>query len=193
MDRCLGQEALAAWQNKLRVGGLWHRCWRGGRVRSRSRIPRLGSLLCPHEWQPRPPWRLPERRAARPGRAQRLRHRCLRHRHWSRHGGYGDNDPGPGADRQPPWCWGRKFAPDALAAAGGAEGIGGRIPHSPAGGFYPLAGLAVLAMGLQTSALQRISAKTVRTTYVELLTPSAPLEGGTASPPAESHEPRSAV
>jgi uncharacterized membrane protein YoaK (UPF0700 family) len=32
--------------------------------------------------------------------------------------------------------------------------------------YYPLAAAAVAAMGLQTTALQRVSGKTVRTTYV---------------------------
>lgn len=53
-----------------------------------------------------------------------------------------------------------------LAAAGGAVAVDGRIPHTPAGVYYPFAALAVVAMGLQTVALQRISGRTVRTTYV---------------------------
>lgn len=53
-----------------------------------------------------------------------------------------------------------------LALAGGAVAVNGRIPRDPADVFYPLSSLAVLAMGLQTSTLQRISGRTVRTTYV---------------------------
>lgn len=53
-----------------------------------------------------------------------------------------------------------------LAAVGSSEAAHGHIPRSEPGVFYPLAGAAVLAMGLQTATLQRISGKTVRTTYV---------------------------
>jgi 4,5-DOPA dioxygenase extradiol len=42
----------------------------------------------------------------------------------------------------------------------------GVIPRSPPWRYYPLAALAVAAMGLQTSTLQRVSGKTVRTTYI---------------------------
>lgn len=54
----------------------------------------------------------------------------------------------------------------ALTVAGGAAAVNGRIPQTPARTYYPLAALAVAAMGLQTSTLQRISGQTVRTTYV---------------------------
>lgn len=54
----------------------------------------------------------------------------------------------------------------ALAVGGWAATTGGHIPHSPADVYYPLAGAAVLAMGLQTASLQRVSGRTVRTTYV---------------------------
>lgn len=52
-----------------------------------------------------------------------------------------------------------------LAVVGDVVAAHGRISQAPAA-FYPLAGLAVLAMGLQTSTLQRVSGRTVRTTYV---------------------------
>ncbi len=53
-----------------------------------------------------------------------------------------------------------------LAALGGQAAVRGVLPQAPADVYYPLAALAVVAMGLQTSALQRVSGRTVRTTYV---------------------------
>lgn len=53
-----------------------------------------------------------------------------------------------------------------LAAAGGAVAIHGSIPQSRPALYYPLAAAAVIAMGLQTSTLQRVSGRIVRTTYV---------------------------
>jgi uncharacterized membrane protein YoaK (UPF0700 family) len=53
----------------------------------------------------------------------------------------------------------------AFAGFGALVARQGRIP-SGAGVYYPLAALPVIAMGLQTSALQRISRRTVRTTFV---------------------------
>ena len=53
-----------------------------------------------------------------------------------------------------------------LFALGRLAAVDGRIPPSPADRYYPLAALAVAAMGLQTSTLQRLSGQTVRTTYV---------------------------
>lgn len=53
-----------------------------------------------------------------------------------------------------------------LAGAGALALRHGVIPQSPAGIYYPLAATAVVAMGLQTCALQRVSGRTVRTTYI---------------------------
>lgn len=48
----------------------------------------------------------------------------------------------------------------------GELAAGGRHPAPGGGTFYAMAALAVVAMGLQTSALQRVGGRTVRTTYV---------------------------
>lgn len=53
-----------------------------------------------------------------------------------------------------------------LAAYGGAEAVHGHISRSSTATYYGMAATAVVAMGLQTSTLQRISGQTVRTTYV---------------------------
>jgi uncharacterized membrane protein YoaK (UPF0700 family) len=53
-----------------------------------------------------------------------------------------------------------------LALYGTTVTVNGRIAASSTGAYYGLAALAVGAIGLQTSALQRISGHTVRTTYV---------------------------
>lgn len=53
-----------------------------------------------------------------------------------------------------------------LAGYGSTVTVAGRLPPSSTGAYYGLAAIAVGAIGLQTSALQRISGYTVRTTFV---------------------------
>lgn len=53
-----------------------------------------------------------------------------------------------------------------FAAVGAAGAVHGLVPHAPAVRFYGLVACAVTAIGLQTSCLQRVSGRTVRTTYV---------------------------
>jgi uncharacterized membrane protein YoaK (UPF0700 family) len=53
-----------------------------------------------------------------------------------------------------------------LAVVGSVVGLNAKDADSNPAIYYPLAALAVAAMGLQTSALQRISGRTVRTTFV---------------------------
>jgi len=58
----------------------------------------------------------------------------------------------------------------ALVAAfmlyGAAVVSGGRVPRGSVGAFYVLAALAVLSMGIQTSALRQLGGRTISTTYV---------------------------
>ncbi len=54
----------------------------------------------------------------------------------------------------------------AFTVAGGLVAVHGRVPHQPAGRFYALVACVVVAMGLQTSSLQRLSGRTIRTTFV---------------------------
>lgn len=53
-----------------------------------------------------------------------------------------------------------------LASFGAAVTVHGVLPRAATVTYYGLAACAVVAMGLQTSTLQRISGRTVRTTYV---------------------------
>ncbi len=53
-----------------------------------------------------------------------------------------------------------------LSIYGSTVTVAGRLPPSSTGAYYGLAAAAVAAIGLQTSALQRIGGRTVRTAYV---------------------------
>lgn len=54
----------------------------------------------------------------------------------------------------------------AFAVLGGLAATHGQVARRDTATYYGLAALAVIAMGLQTSTLQQISGRTVRTTYV---------------------------
>jgi uncharacterized membrane protein YoaK (UPF0700 family) len=54
----------------------------------------------------------------------------------------------------------------AIAIIGPVVAVDGRLPVRHEAAYYAMASLAVVAMGLQTSALQRVSGHTVRTTFV---------------------------
>lgn len=44
--------------------------------------------------------------------------------------------------------------------------VGHRVPGRSLGGFYVLAGLAIVSMGMQTAALRQLGGRTISTTYV---------------------------
>jgi len=54
----------------------------------------------------------------------------------------------------------------SLAVVGDLVAVRGGISRNSPRVYFPLAAIAVLAMGLQTPTLQRVSGKTVRTTYI---------------------------
>ncbi len=54
----------------------------------------------------------------------------------------------------------------SFTIVGEVVAVHGRIPRQPSGRFFALVACVVAAMGLQTSSLQRVSGRTIRTTFV---------------------------